>query len=198
MILWSIQTSGAVQELKTKGVLRQNANHVDRSLRKPYKWMAHKMEELLDIPKRGCEFPLWCWFHWEGEEKKRPDLRCKAHLPKGEQGARLTIEVDDKYVLFSDFDLWHFVLNYWYLPFSSQEGDHFEKKLESKNLDFYTMKPLPNPLFDRLIVKSWDRIFDLEWEAEEVALPFNKKSIQGTIWEISIEHVRKMDWFYAR
>jgi hypothetical protein len=34
----------------------------------------------------------------------------------------------------SDFDLWHYVLNYWYLPESEAEGEEFELELKQYGL----------------------------------------------------------------
>ena len=48
-------------------------------------------------------------------------LAVCGHLPKGERGVRLELQVADDRVLLSDFDLWHYVLNYWYLP-ETREG----------------------------------------------------------------------------
>lgn len=51
--------------------------------------------------------------------------------------------------LWTDFSLWHYVLNYWYLPSS-------------------------------------------------IAEPMEEKSIQGTLWEITLGQVRECRYFTAR
>ncbi len=62
---------------------------------------------------------------------------------------RLKLECPADRVLLSDYSLWHYVLNYWYLPSSEADGDAFER---------------------------------------DIALPFEEKSIQATLWEITIDH----------
>ena len=42
-------------------------------------------------PEPDC-VPIWAWCQWEGKRKK-PDLRCRGHLPKGQPGVRLELEV---------------------------------------------------------------------------------------------------------
>ena len=111
---------------------------------------------------------------------------------------RIEFEIDDSLVLSSDFDLWHYVLNYWYLPASSVEGETFESELAEQGLSFYQTKPLPNPAVDEAIRASWEHIFDLEWVEKDLSAPRADKSIQAAFWELPLESVRRVDEFVAR
>lgn len=57
------------------------------------------------IPAYSGGLPIWFWF------SPKPDLRHRAHLPRGEQAVRLELELPRETVLLSDFDTWHCVLN---------------------------------------------------------------------------------------
>ena len=147
---------------------------------------------------RPWPLPLWAWYQWEGEQRRRPDLRSSGHLPRGEQGVRIEFEIDANLVLLSDFELWHYALNYWYLPTSSAEGDTFEMKLAEQGSSFYKTKPLPDPVFDKAIRESWERIFNVGWAEEDLAVPRAEKSIQAAFWGLPLESVRRVDEFTAR
>ena len=119
-------------------------------------------------------------------------------MPRTERGVRIEFEIDGAFVLLSDFELWHYVLNYWYLPPSSAEGQAFEAELAEHGLDFHRTKPLADPVFDKAIRETWERIFDMEWAEEDLAVPRAEKSIQAAFWELALEDVRRVDQFTAR
>ena len=92
--------------------------------------------------------PIWAWYQWEGSRRK-PDLRASGYLPKGEPGVRLELRVADDRVLLSDFDLWHYVLNYWYLPKSEKAGEALRTNwpilaFRSTSVTTNTRCPTPN------------------------------------------------------
>lgn len=198
MILWTIQSREAWQVLQTQGIFLCYDQYVDKDDLNAYEWMVEKMNKLIPVQRPDNGFPLWAWYQWEGEKRKKPDLRSAAHLPRGQRGVRIEFQIDDHLVLLSDFELWHYVLNYWYLPTSTTDGENFDKKLAQQGLSFYKTKPLPDPAFHEIITKSWERIFDIEWEEKDIAAPRAKKSIQATFWELPLANVRRVDEFVAR
>lgn len=158
--------------------------------------MAEQLGRHIQAPAK-CHWPIWAWYQWEDSEKRRPDLRASSHLEKGMPGVRMEIEVDGTKVLLSDFMLWHYVLNYWYLPTSEKEGENFEKEIGRQGLSFYETKALPPPHHKR-IEKSWQRIFDLDWMVPGISSARADKSIQAVFWELRIEQVKKVDTFRVR
>ena len=56
------------------------------------------------LPNYRGEYPVWIWI-------KKPDMRHSGHFEGGTKCVRLTLEIDPKNVLGSDFDDWHCVLN---------------------------------------------------------------------------------------
>ena len=144
--------------------------------------------------------PLWAWFQCDGATCMKPDLRSSGHLLKGERGVRIEFRVSDRLILLSDFDLWHYVLNYWYLPESQKDDEAFESELSRRGLSFYKEKPLRNAAFHRKITESWARIFDLDWtdRGRSITPTRAKKSIQASFWELRRNQVRDVRFFRAR
>lgn len=200
MILWTITTTAGWNELNRRGVLVATPKHSEifKDSKSAYRWMADEMETRIGPPPRKGILPFWAWFRWDGERRPKPDLRSGGHLPRGEKGVRIEFEKDPKEVLLSDFVLWHHVLNYWYLPKSKRDGDRFEKEIEKKGLSFFKTKPLPHNGYHKMIKKSWEFIFDLDFENPWIAERKAKKAIQATFWKLSLSEVRRMKEFTAR
>ena len=118
--------------------------------------------------------------------------------PSGSNLVRLKFEFPEEQVLVSDFMLWHHPLNYFYLPSSERDDQRFNRELSKRGLDHHRSKPLPDPHWHGEIVKSWDRIFDLDWEDEYIASPLPEKSLQGVFWELEWERVLEVREFKAR
>lgn len=198
MILWTIQSMAAWQVLIASRILHCYDQNIWDENFDAYSWLIDQMEQRIQLRRPQNAFPLWAWYQWNGERRNRPDLRTSGHLPRGDKGVRIEFQMSDHLVLLSDFDLWHYALNYWYLPQSIDDGELFEAKLAEQGLSFYDTKPIPEPEFHNIIVKSWERIFDIEWEEKDLTVPKAQKPIQATFWELRIENVRRIDEFVAR
>ena len=155
------------------------------------------MRSRIGPPPLADSQAIWAWYRWRGSTRK-PDLRCAGHLSRGESGVRLEIECPSDLVLLSDFTLWHYVLNYWYLPASEADGVAFESELTHHGLSFYDQKPLPHDTYHRAIVDSWDRCFAPGRPEPGISEPDEQESIQATIWEITLDQVRECRPFTAR
>ena len=204
MVIWSILTEEAWGCLQQKGHLWVSPRQVIQEFLGPYTWMADQMERRLRVPRPSKNaMPIWAWHQWEGAARRKPDLRAGGHLPKGVRGVRVECRVEDDRVLLSDFDLWHYVLNYWYLPETEERGEAFEKKLARAGLSFYGCDhrhPLGHAQYRRDIERSWERSFDVTWADRKhaIASPTKKKSIQATLWELSLDDVVRVKEFTAR
>jgi hypothetical protein len=134
-------------------------------------------------PPHGVRHPVWAWLQYESVEKKRPDLRRTGHL--GSRGVLIEFNASEGQLLLSDVDLWHYVLNRWYLPQTSNEvKDDLEHALPA--------------LSGIELMNSWLRIFDLDWYLEGVSVSRLKRSIQATIWQVPLSSVRSVTTFCAR
>jgi len=199
MILWTIQSEPAWEGLKLQGILRGASERImDEDWRDAYAWMVRQMTHKIGPPPSPESYPIWAWFQFESARRARPDLRLAGHLPKGEAGVRIEFECSNGEALLSDFGLWHYVLNYWYLPETEADGNGFDAELARHGLSFFDSKPLADPHYHERIEKSWERIFDLDWCEDELAFPKAQKSIQATVWELNLDQVRNVKNFKAR
>jgi hypothetical protein len=181
MRAWTIQTTDVAESLAAGRTWYARAERIAPHWQHAYRWMREQMRGRLGPPSFGSQFPVWIWQQWRGQARPRPDLRCRGHLPRGVHGARIELEIEAERLLLSDFELWHYVLNGWYLPRSTSDERRHEHTVDR-----------------RLIEASWRRIFDLHWLHPRFTLPGREKSVQGVTWELRPEDVRKVDYFVAR
>ncbi len=186
---WTIQTCPAWEQFQATGVLHADPRFIDADFLPAYDWMIAQLARRADPPPVGVKYPVWLWTQWEGQSTP-PDLRRSGHLPRGQCGVRLECELWSENVLLSDFDLWHFVLNNWYLPNDEADADAFEAAYRQADTEACVRKK----------VESWQRIFDLDWVDPTgfTTLPGAEKSIQGVVWQIELEEVKSVRVFTAR
>ena len=195
MILWTIQSPQAVAALERRGVLLADHGAVEPSFRPAYAWMAGQMSRRIGSSPNGAR-PLWAWQAWTAKHP-RPDLRSTGHLPRGHRGARIAFTAEPSAIVLSDFFLWHYVLNYWYLPASLRDSAAFEAQVRRSGLDV-TSKPLSEPALHSRIEASWDRIFALTTFIRGVTEGRAARSIQATFWSLPLQAVQEITWFTAR
>ncbi|HEY1013929.1 MAG TPA: DUF3841 domain-containing protein [Herpetosiphonaceae bacterium] len=196
--LWSIQTVEAWEIAKERGALRADPAFVWPDFIPAYEWLAGQMAERIGPPPDGCRFPVWAWRQADSARRPRPDLRESGHLERGARGVRLELLVPAAHVLLSDFLLWHYPLNYWHLGASESDSERFEAELADQGLSPYETKPLAHPGYHAQIQRSWERIFDLDWDDLYFTFPRDQKPIQATLWEVRPEDVRSVTLFTAR
>jgi hypothetical protein len=123
----------------------------------------------------------------------KPDLRHGAHLPGGERGVRIEVELPRDRVLLLDFETWHCVLNRWHLSCSWRESREWDRK--TKGLDQF-WSPLP-PILEAELQSTWERVFDFELlRRAKIWGPIDK--IQGVTDRILLEEVRNVKEFAGR
>jgi hypothetical protein len=193
--LWTIQTEAAFEILSARGRLTTPRSLADSDFSGAYDWMVGQMLDRVGAPRERDSSPVWAWCQYESRDRRRPDLRHTGHLPRGQPGYRLEVDVNASKCLLSDFDLWHYVLNYWYLPTSERDCNRFEELNGGKCYSWDDRPPGPLNLSIR---ESWVRVFDLDWYEEYVTHPVNEKQIQAVLWEIRLTDVCAVDRFTAR
>jgi len=198
MILWTIQTLSAWEMLQSTGCLQAIGPSMEEHFRSAYIWMKDQMRQRLGKPPcAGC-FPYWAWFQWHGCNKRRPDLRFSGHLPRSEAGVLIEFHAEESEVLLSDFELWHYVLNYWYLPHSNKDEARFDAILESLAANTPSEVHASNQVFHADVRNSWNRIFDIHWSRPNIASEFAQKQIQATLWRLNRKKVKNYTIFKAR
>lgn len=188
MRAWTIQTLDAHEVLQDGRTWRARGSRVPSQWRDAYVWMTRQMHSRLGPPARQGQAPIWAWREWRGRSRARPDLRARGHLPPGTDGVRLELEVEEDRLLPSDFELWHYVLNGWYLPASHGDERSFEALATDAARDEVRGR----------IEASWQRIFDIARIDRRYTAPPAERSIQCVLWEIRPRDVRRVTEFTAR
>lgn len=197
MQLWTIQSESAWRSLNQVGYLRGRRKVVDRDYLPAYDWIASQMRSRIGPPPSNrVSVPIWAWYQYDGVGRQRPDLRASGHLPRGTRGYRIAFTIADELAVLSDFELWHYVLNYWYLPSSEADDDKFNERLNKLRCSWSERSR--NQDVDRTIRDSWSRIFDLTWCDPNIAAESSRKSIQATLWRLELSMVTAVDAFVAR
>ncbi len=71
----------------------------------------------------------------------------------------------------------------------------FEKEIYSfpnKNYEDYPQ------FLKHKIERSWNKIFDLYFEADDISLPYKENKIQVTFWDLKLQDIIKVDKFTAK
>lgn len=181
MHAWTIQSPDVLAEIQTGQVWRTARPPNPSSWTAAYRWMARSMRGRLGPPTLPGQMPIWCWCQWRGELSRKPDLRHAGHLPRGSRGVRLELKIDATRLLASDFELWHYALNGWYLPSSLRDERAFDARPDRRRIE-----------------PSWQRMFDLDWNNRRYQGARAERSIQGVIWEIRPDDVVESASFVAR
>ena len=190
--LWTIQNERGWNELIQHGMLIPTEEFVKPDFKTGYEWMKGQMSYRIGRPEETNQFPVWAWYQYFDSSKRRPDLRESGHLTSGSIGYRIEIEKEQKDILFSDFILWHYPLSYKrYIADSESEAIEFEKRLS--NVKFEKLSKAEK----NLVEKSWEKIFDMNFDLEYYTLPFHEKKIQATFWGLQMKDVIKVDKFIA-
>lgn len=116
---------------------------------------------------------------------------------QGQKSVLLEIHKADDEVLLSDFDLRHYVLNQWYIADNEKQYDDFLLKLNKSGVDFWDKDHYPSKLRKQMM-ESWQKIFDMQYKSDDGVLPFARKSVQATFWQLSIQEVKSVRFFTAR
>lgn len=194
--LWTILNEKAYKVLIEHKHLSANIQVVDIDFKEAYDWMRNQMIWRLGEKKSIEQFPIWAWYQAHHIDKKKPDLRYSGYLMPGETGYRVEFKKEEYQVLLSDFELWHCVLNKTYIPKDIEDRKKFEN-VNRKYLDTNCFNAYPQSLKNK-IEKSWHVIFDMNFFAKDIGLPFSKKQIQATVWDLKLQEVVKIDKFIAR
>ena len=194
--LWSIQDEQGWRELNKHGVFKADKALVDQDFLKAYDWMKVQMNQRIGPSIHENQYPVWAWYQATNEKKMRPDLREAGHLASGEVGYRIEFEKEANEVLLSDFELWHYVINQLFLADTEGQANEFEKEI-IKGFGTRQFEELPRQVQENFS-KSWEKIFDLDFEAKNIASPLSEKQIQATFWDLRLDEVVRIDRFIAR
>ena len=192
MRLWTMQPIEVYEVLMRDGVFRCNPEKVgEPSFLDRYGWMNKRLNEKDEKPD-GVEYPIWAWYRFNSKENK-PDLRHSCYGTRGEKMVCLELEITDEKVLLTDFDLWHFVLNDWWLD-PELFNDVYVEEDYDRNQKWF--KGLSKERQREEKEKSWDIILNIEpFDSDWIS---RGKYVQAVFWELKMEYVKKVQFFTAR
>jgi hypothetical protein len=182
LTLWTVRHRDEFYKLIRDGVLRADAERVDKDFRSAYEWMGEQLAKKVPPPS-GCTYPLWAWWRWQGRQRPMPDLRSGAHLPKGTPGVRIEFKINLSDVLLSDFDAWHAVLNRHYYAPDEADYNKYLKKISGKD----------DSKINKINEQSWEKIF--VYNLQDID---NLSSVQAVFWELYSSQIVDVKYFKAR
>lgn len=202
--LWTIQHENAYKKFEETGVLRADERYLfcGEALQHAYNWISEQMIARIGPPPvADIKYPIWAWYQWEGK-RKRCDLRCSGYAKRGTPLVQLEIQVPIKDVLLSDFDIWHYVLNYHYIPENDSDDDAFyTRHKEANNIKCNVLLKNGDSRLSQMlseIRESWPKVFELEKSFERGFYNKDFQSIQATLWQVTMEQVCKVEYFLAK
>lgn len=198
MKLWTIQPISWYEKLQVEGVIYGDTSlaNIDKNMLFAYNWITNQMEQRISSKPFGNCTPIWAWYQYRNQIKNKPDLRC-SHLPKGTKGVRIEFEKQENEVLLSDYDLWHYPLNYWCIHDNEKEDNAFDELLKNENINFIDREKY-TPILKSKVENSWHKVFDMNYHNNYSANKKENKSIQATFWKLSLDDVVKVDFFTSR
>jgi hypothetical protein len=197
MKLWTIQPVEFYDELIINGKIHCFEKNIDSHFNEPFSWMIAQMESRIGKRPNKSIYPIWSWYQYKNSESKRPDLRASGLLSKGTKGVRIEFEKPESKILLSDFNLWHYVLNYWHIVDNKKQELKFDELLKMLSLKF-TDKGKYTPELKNILENSWNKIFDMNYYSSYTADVFNRKKIQATFWTLKSTEIVKVDFFNAK
>lgn len=194
MRLYSIQPLSVWESLCLEEVITAKPvfDKDDQQWEIAYSWLAEQMiargiDALGNAPP---SYPMWAWYWYNGPSSAKPDLRHSQmkQWSSKERMVMLTLEMDDKRVLLSDYDAWHACLNYWYLGFV-KDTNNFSRRLKRElNTNYYQTKPLPG-VYDQQLKDSWNQIFNLAHVSKILHSKHEAQIVQATFWQLTRQDV---------
>ena len=192
MKLWTMQPVEVYDILISEGVFRCDPEKVtEPSFIDRYEWINKKLNEK-DKKPAGVQYPVWAWYRFNSKEKK-PDLRHSCYGTRGEEMVCIELEIPDEKVLLSDFDLWHFVLNDWWLDNELFRDEYTEENYD-KNQKWF--KELSRERQREEKEKSWEMVLNIEpFDSDWIS---RGNYVQAVFWELKMEWIKKVWRFKAR
>lgn len=192
MRLWTIQPELIYTILKSRKIIYcdplKSVLLRECGFTPSYDWIVDQMKKRIGNPPDGASYPIWAW-HTVDWKHQKPDLRKTEFRNYKGNLVCIELEIPDNKVLLSDEEMWHFVLNDYFICDSDNEED-----FDAKNNWFNKL-----PQQQQKIVKetSWEKIFDV---SPPINTEWNRRGmfIQATFWELNLNYVIDVRNFKGR
>lgn len=185
LLLHTIQTSAAVDELRTKGALRPDPEHTASEWPEAYAWM---MRERLSTSGSTA---VWLW-----ARIRRDDLigNCRRARASGqEEQVLLTCRIPRERVLLSQFNEWHCALNsFLAVPPRPGESENDYDARYTKHVDEF-LAHLDNAGVRRAPIEQWPREIRAEIERSWESI-FDRNNVsKSSYWQATVHELRAED-----
>lgn len=184
--LWTRQDIRSLDQLREKGVIRINENHLREKfddisdyILELYDWFILKAQEKVAKPQ-GVEYPIWCSI--SEDNTLRPTEGTVLYV----------IEIDKSKVVYFDGAKWDHVLNHLYIPKDKEDEEKYNAELKEKGFkhgfSFINKKVrhfYPNE--SKRVMDSWPRIFEID--------DWNIFKVQANIWEIKEDMIKEIIYY---
>lgn len=181
VMCWTVMERSTWQLLEAEGELTCPIGDAcdDPIFQDAYAWMKNSMASAgIVAPTQGLS-PWWCWIT-RGENHPEPFIEDVEGL---RDPVVLQLAVPCEQVVLSCFDLWHFVLNKWYVWSSELDEQDFDRAQENAGEGSEAALQL-----QQRMQHSWSAVFELDQTVVDMG-PFEAKSIQGCFWTLRLAYV---------
>lgn len=178
----------------------RNADEHDEEFQRAYDWLvADTLSKRILPESKDTQYPVWAWYQWNGVKQPKPDLRYSTVRDDARERTQvlLELEIDESRVVLTDYDGWHWVLNYFYIG-TSVASEDFERRCKEQNANYMRQRPLAVPALDKELTDTWQIIFDINKTAQYLEESPERACIQATFWEIRPEDVISATKFEKR
>lgn len=162
-----------------------------------FEWLKNEMiKQKIGNPKHEM---LWAWEYNTPENiKKCEDVIANQieyyHNQNG--GIILTLNKKDNEVLLSDYELWHYPLNYWRIPQSNEDANEWEELTKKDEYNFYQNKPLQ--IHNELITETWKAVFCLDKQNNQYIFDLPKKQLKALGLHKKQTHIQATFWSFCK
>ncbi len=184
--LWTRQDEKSLRQLEKNGVIHNKREYIEAQYEdiadhfiKLYRWFVEAASRRVPKPE-NVEFPIWC------------SVSLANMLRPSEGTVCYELELPRDKVIYFDGAKWDYVLNHIYIPKDDQDQREYVEDLKRKGFkdefNLYEGRYAHlYPLERKRIIDSWERIFEID--------RWNEFVVQGNIWEIRPENIKKIQRF---
>lgn len=146
-----------------------------------YRWITRQVNSRLGS---CCLSPVWAWRNWGGGEATEPNTLAEWHMPRGQVGYLIEIEICPTSIVLSQFEMWTWVLS--------------GKPVPKGFSDFDNTAGMPaDRVSKEQFFCSWERIFDLSFGDEDFWGPKASRWVQVCLPELAYTSVVSETRFVA-
>jgi len=213
MKAWTIQWYPFWQNLKKQGEITNIPEFWDDFYNEEgksfynnnYLWLMDQMEKRGLKKPQKFSYPIYFWVQWQDKRKKKPDLRRYVwYAQKDMPYVRIECDIPEEKILLFNHDNWCRTFQNGYLANSIEDYDKYWENLKNNKSLITFQYPLKIGKFyeqQLKIIKSWEKIFDLDYNVPDDSIDPKKRDEQriiGTTWKIELDWVTDVTYFMGR